>query len=107
MVVWGLRGHGAAGGRVRSGDTFGTSSAHGWQAGFTAFKLFGSTYSPRFGRPSIFRACESRLVDEYPFSGRLGEEDLIVWWGKREITKGDIVSKPPRFEGLSSLLEVK
>ena len=77
---------------VRSGDTFGTSSACGLRAGFTAFKLFGSTYSPRFGRPSIFRACESRLFDEDPFPG--------------EITKGVIVSKPPRFVGLSSLLIV-
>ena len=72
--------------------------------------------SPRSGRPSTFGACESRLVvDDHPIPDGFSEEVLVVWQGERcsgtlarssgEFSRGDIGSKLPRLERLSSLLE--
>ena len=66
--------------------------------------------SPRSGRPSIFGACERRLVvDDHPALDMFGEEALDIWYGEAcsetlgRIREG-IVSRLPRLGRLASLL---
>ena len=67
--------------------------------------------SPRSGRPSIFGACESRLVvDDHPVPDMPGEEVFDIWYGEAcSDTLGrircGITSKLPRLRRLASLLE--
>lgn len=97
--------------RVRSGVGFGTSSAAGRTVDCIYFKRLRSMESPRSGRPSTFGACGSRLVaDDRPIPDGFSEEVLVVWSGtlarfSGEFSRGDIVSKLPCLERLSSLLE--
>jgi len=64
---------------VRSEVEFGTSfTSVGGRC--TYLKRFGSMDSPRSGRPSIFGACESRLVvDDHPIPDKFGDEALVTW----------------------------
>src|ERR1700735_2903042 len=68
---------------ARSKIDFGTSSTVGGLAGCTHIKRFGSIDPPRLGRPSIFGACERRLVvDAHPVPDGFSEEVLAIWQGE-------------------------